>query len=299
MAFGGSSGNLLADRRFEYGSQMAQRGDAAGAADLFRQALEIEPGWPPLHFHLAGALAQDEQIQGAIDAYRAYLALDPADHMGATLKLALLGTQNAPAALPASYVQSLFDEYAPRFDDALLNKLAYSTPSLMGAMVRKTGRTFSRLLDLGCGTGLAAADITDLCAHKTGIDLSPAMVEQARAKKLYDDLHVATIEDFLQNTHETYDLILCADVLVYIGDLADIFKATSRVMEPDALFSFSVQAREQGDWTLGADHRYAHSRDYIERCAAGANLTIINFEKSILRKDGANDIPGYIVLCRK
>ena len=53
----------------------------------------------------------------------------------------------------------------------------------------------------------------------TGVDLSPAMIEQAKAKKLYDRLVCADLAEFLtaETAAETrYQLVLAADVLVYV-----------------------------------------------------------------------------------
>lgn len=301
MTFGGSSGDILADRRFDYGQQMAARGDLAAACDLFTQGLEIAPHWPALHFQLADTCRLLGDMPAAICSYRFYLTLDPADHMGAAIKLTLLGEEEAPETLPVSYVQSLFDEYAPRFDEALLNDLEYTVPQRMAVMVRRsTNRhTLPKLLDLGCGTGLAAAEVSDLCPHKTGVDLSPAMVDVARDKNIFDELHVDTMEGYLAACTAQYDLVLCADVFVYVGVLEQLFEGCARVMNGDALFAFSVQYMAEGTWALGEDHRYAHSHAYIESCAAAAELSIVAFEKSVLRKDAGNDILGYIFVCQK
>src|SRR5690606_19426067 len=146
------------------------------------------------------------------------------------------------------------------------NDLEYTTPQKMANMVRRaTNRhEFTKLLDLGCGTGLATAEVAILCRHKTGVDLSPVMIEQAREKDLFDELHVGTIEDYLTACNTRFDLVLCADVLVYIGVLEQIFMNCAKTMSGDALFAFSVQYLAEGTWILGEDHRYAHSQSYIE-----------------------------------
>jgi ubiquinone/menaquinone biosynthesis C-methylase UbiE len=43
-----------------------------------------------------------------------------------------------------------------------------------------------RLLDIGCGPGMAVIEAAPLVAHATGLDLSPAMI--ARARSLADDI---------------------------------------------------------------------------------------------------------------
>lgn len=298
----GSSGDLLVDRRFDYAQGLAARGEFLAAAELLEQAIVIAPTWPPLPFHLGECLRQaGGREEDATIAFRSYLALDPDDHMGASVKLALIGVLAPPETLPEGYVRTLFDDYAPRFDDALLNDLHYITPKKMADAVRRmTNRPgFARLLDLGCGTGLATAEFVGICAHKTGVDLSAGMVELAREKNIFDDLHVGPIETYLSACTTTFDLVLCADVLVYIGVLEQIFRDCARVMAEGALFAFSVQYLENGDWTLGEDHRYAHSQAYLERCLKDAGLSPVHLEKTVLRKDNGADIAGLIVVCIK
>jgi predicted TPR repeat methyltransferase len=299
-----SSGDLLADRRFEYAQGLAARGEFLAAAELLEQTIEIAPAWPPLPFHLGECLRQAGGRESeASTAFQSYLALDPEDHMGAGVKLALIGVIAPPETLPEEYVRTLFDDYAPRFDDALLNDLNYTTPKKMANAIRRvTNRAaFPHLLDLGCGTGLATAEVALICTHKVGVDLSQGMIDLANEKGLFDEVFVEPIEQFLTRNEKKFDLILCADVMVYIGVLEQIIKDCATALTHDGLFSFSVQHcdDENAEWVLGEDHRYAHSQTYIERCLNEAGLAAAHIEHTPLRKDGGEDINGMIVVCRK
>ena len=53
-----SSDDLLADRRYRFGRDLAARGDDAGAADLFAQAIEAAPGFAPAWFALGDVRAR-------------------------------------------------------------------------------------------------------------------------------------------------------------------------------------------------------------------------------------------------
>lgn len=299
LYYGGSSGDVLADRRYDFALGLAEREEWGEAADLLEQGIALAPHWPPLHFHLGEVLRKGGNTAAARKAFAAYLALDPEDRMGATLKLALMGKTRTPDTLPPGYVQSLFDQYAPRFDAALVEGLDYQTPKQIAAAVRAIHPgPFELILDLGCGTGLAAAEFTD-ARWIEGVDLSPAMVEQARTKKIYSALHAGSIETFLYEPREPYDLILCADVLVYVGALDDIFKRTAAVMTDAALFAFSVQSADTDSWILGEDHRYAHGKTYIEKCAGAAGLKIRAHEDVVLRQDAGRPVNGAVYICKK
>ena len=122
------------------------------------------------------------------------------DRHGAGLRLMRLGAE-AVAGMPQAYVQTLFDQYAPRFEASLVGDLGYRGPALLFKAVLAVRSAaskpafFKRAIDLGCGTGLAAAAFANNVDRFIGIDLSPRMIEKARATGLYAELEV---DDMLQ-----------------------------------------------------------------------------------------------------
>ena len=166
-----SSGNLTADRRFDYARMLRDEGDHRGAAELIAQALELAPAWAEGRFAYAEALAESGDRAGAATAYRHYLSVDPTDSMGAAVRLALLDGADLDA-LPQAYVRRLFDDYAPRFDEALVKRLAYTAPAKLRAAIVELApqRRFAATLDLGCGTGLAGVALRDITTWLEGVD---------------------------------------------------------------------------------------------------------------------------------
>jgi len=79
------------------------------------------------------------------------------------------------------------------------------------------------ILDIGCGTGLAGAWLKDYARSLVGVDLSEQMVNVARKKMLYQELHVQPLNAFLEGCDRTFDLVVAADVLSYVGDLQSTF----------------------------------------------------------------------------
>lgn len=288
-----SSGNITADRRFAYAQALRAEGDHLAAADMLSQALELAPGWPEGRFAFAEALASAGRTAEAIVAYRAYLMADPADSMGAAARLALLG-EATPAHLPAAYVARLFDAYASRFDAALTEKLKYRAPALLrDAVTRISPGRHERIFDLGCGTGLGGAAFRDLTPWLGGIDLSPAMIRQAVSKGIYDHLETGDILTGLSHLSAPCDLVIAADVLVYTGDLAPLLAAA----RPQAkMFAFTVQQAAHGDYSLGPEQRYSHSRDYLTQRAAAAGFTAALMEDAVIRQEADKDVSGLTVV---
>jgi tetratricopeptide (TPR) repeat protein len=130
-----SSGDLSADRRYEYARALAEEKDHGAAADLFGQILELVPDWLPALSGLAIALADSGRHAEAVPVLRRLCSLDPADEHGAGLRLATLGDAPVPPAPPGAYVRGLFDAFAARFDEALVGALGYAVPGLLAALV--------------------------------------------------------------------------------------------------------------------------------------------------------------------
>ncbi len=94
-----SSGDLIADRRYGFGRDLAFRGDMSAAADLFAQAVEAAPGFAAAWFALGETRAKLGDGIGAVAAFREALRIDPHDRHGAALHLARLGAADPANAM--------------------------------------------------------------------------------------------------------------------------------------------------------------------------------------------------------
>ncbi len=297
------SGDLIADRRYQYGVELSSGGDHAAAADLFKQALERAPHWADAWFALARERAATHDPAGAAAAFREALRLDPEDPLGASLELSRLDASVEIDAAPLAYVEGLFNAYAEDFDKALVERLGYATPQQLARVVRAMSgvgeRHFQRVLDLGCGTGLSGEAFVAAAGWLEGVDLSEAMLGEARAKGVYSELAHADIVSFLSATPHDYDLIVAADVFIYFGDLKRLFAAAAARLVPGGLFAFSVERGAGADVTLRDSLRFAHSADYVRNALSGAGLELANIEQAVLRKDRGADIDGLLAVARK
>lgn len=300
--FARSSGNLAADRRYDYACGAAADGDHAAAADLCEQALELAPGWAPAWFALGEARAALGETAAAEAAFARAAECDPEDSQGAGLRLARLRGET-PARPPDAYVRDLFDQYAARFETHLVRDLGYCAPAILrGAMARACGGAgrdmrFGAALDLGCGTGLMAREMVDACATMQGVDLAPAMAARARASGLYAHVEAGDMLAFVAARADAQaDLVMAADVFVYCGDLAPIFGAVRRALAQGGLFAFTLQRAESGDYALGEDLRYAHSQRYLARLAAACGFEILVCDEVSVRQDRGVAVPGLALV---
>src|SRR5215475_983361 len=300
-----SSGDLIADRRYDFARDLQLRGDLPAAADLLQQAVELAPQFASAWFTLGEIRQQLGERDAAIEAFRKARDTDPQDRHGATVHLMQLGAEPL-SAMPAGYVQSLFDQYAPRFESALLNDLHYRGPSLLFKAVlsvRNAARKpafFKRGIDLGCGTGLGAAAFTKNVDRFIGIDLSPGMIEKARASNLYAELEVADMVAGLAHQPDaSADFVLAADAMAYVADIAPVLAQAHRVLAPGGLLAFTTETHSGESVILGAGLRYAHAAAHVRAAVAGANLGLAYLEESSPRKEGNVPVPGLVVVATK
>jgi len=302
-----SSGDLIADRRYKWALDHAARGDFAGAADVLAQTLELAPGFATAWFALGAIRDRLGDRSGAIAAFGKARDADPQDYHGARLQLARLGAGEATPAMTDAYVRRLFDQYAARYDTALTERLHYRGPTLLLAAVETVtaaaGRPlhFGSMLDLGCGTGLAGSAFRPVVDRLVGADLSPAMVAQAAAKGIYDDLATAGIADFLAREAANgvrYDFILAADVFVYVNDLAPIFAGAARVLAPDGIFAFTVETHSGTGVTLLPTLRYAHAEACVRDALRGAGLEPVHFAAGSVRSEKGEPVESLIVVAQ-
>jgi predicted TPR repeat methyltransferase len=300
-----SSGDLIADRRFEFARDLQLKGDLPAAADLLTQAVELAPNFASAWFTLGEIRAKLGERDGAIAAFRKARAADSQDRHGATVWLMRLGAEEL-SAMPRSYVQTLFDQYAPRFEAALLGDLDYRAPQLLFKAVlsarhaMKKPAFFKLAIDLGCGTGLGASAFAKEVDHFIGIDLSPKMLEQARATGLYAELEAADMVEGLRAKPEaSANLVLAADALCYAADLAPVLGEVKRVLAAGGLFAFTLETHEGDGVVIGAGLRYAHGKTYVRDCVTAAGLALSHLEEASPRTEDNEPVRGLVVVATK
>lgn len=296
-----SSGDMIADRRASYADMLFESGDHAAAADLMRQALEIVPQWAAGLFRLGEMEAAAGEHDAAARAWNRVLELDPADRFGAALKLAAAGHAKAPHTPPTAYVETLFDAYAPTFEAALVERLDYRVPELLANAIHAAapGRQFRSVLDLGCGTGLMGTHIRAAADYLAGTDLSDAMLQKAAEKHVYDSLAKGDVNE-LDAASNSADLVIAADVFVYVGDLDQAFANVARVLVRDGLFAFSVEhdAGDRDEPALQSSLRYTHSEAYVRRLLAEHALVPVSIQREQIRLDRGEALQGLIAVAK-
>lgn len=290
------------------GSARKKAGDFNDALAGYERALALRPDYALAEHYRANTLRALGRTAEAIAAYRRALDLG-ADAGEIGFALAALGQGERPASAPQDYVKGLFDQYAGHFDRHLVDRLAYRTPSLLDGLLRAhLHATVDAAIDLGCGTGLCGPFLRPLARRLSGVDLSARMLDKARETGLYDELACADIVAFLEAAAPAgCDLLLAADVFVYVGDLARVFGAAARALRPGGWFAFSVEALDaddagagaQADYAITPSNRFAHTLAYVGRLAAQAGFASLETRAAALRREHGREVAGHLVLLRR
>lgn len=322
---------------------LVNTGDMDGAMGVLMEGVALRPGATAMRnaaillcirrrdFVHADAMAEQTRVDGVADAstfglkghalsslgrhdeaalaYNEALKLAPGDSYVRHLAASAGVTASARQA-PDAYVRALFDGYAERFESHLI-ELGYRIPGLLRRHVAGflPEGNIGPVLDLGCGTGMAALALSDLPVGPfTGIDLSPRMLDAARAKELYAELREARLPDALLQETNRWRLILAADVLCYFGALEDLLDAVRARLRPGGQFMFSVEELlpdirgdipGNGDWALGRQGRYAHAPAYVARLADERGFNCVAMEREVLRYEAGGPVGGLIMVLER
>ena len=141
-----------------------------------------------------------------------------------------------------------------------------------------------------------------MAGRLTGVDLSARMIEKARSLGVYDRLEHGDIIEFLDASHDRWDLVLAADVFIYVGELEPVFARLERAMA-EGVFCFSVESLDgdgAGDGVrLLPSLRYAHSQDYLERLAARHGFEVAAMKHAPVRQEQRQAVEGLYVILRR
>ena len=283
------------------GRLMASQGRMAEAATCHARALELEPTNPHHRRQLVAAYGAARETDRAVAIIKEWLADEPHSPSGHHLLAAYSG-ENVPGRASDAYVESLFDDFASRFEHKLA-VLDYRAPELIGGLVSascaaETGTL--QVLDAGCGTGLCGPYLRPVAARLTGIDLSGNMLERARTRGEYDELERAELTEYLLRKPGTYDLIVSADTLVYFGDLRDVLAASAAALRPGGRLIFNVEQDEAADdFKLQPSGRYAHQGRYVAELLEQAGLHVLNSTTEAYRVERGEPVFGLFYSAQK
>jgi len=271
------------------------------AVQSLKQAAAVEPNLAEIRRAIGDLLREAGATEAAQPHYKAALRINPHDVLSDYF-LSATGKSAGPSAPPPGYVEKLFDNYAQQFEKHLVEILQYRAPELLCEAIQRITQpplAAWNVIDLGCGTGLCGPLIRPFAARLTGVDLSAAMLEQAREKSVYDDLVQGDVSTVFGGLAASMDLALSADVFIYLGSLTPIFSAAGIALRPGGWFAFTTEAHDADGYMLDTTGRYRHARAYVETEAAAAGLETVHVEAVVARYQGHQPVMSDLYILRR
>ena len=283
------------------GSALRHQNKNDDAEPWLTEAVALNPDEANAHHGLAMIAYLRDQHDIALAHISEALRVRPDDADYAYLKAVFAGV--TPAALPETMTRELFDPYAKSFDAHLLGALQYRVPQLIAQMIleRFPERNIN-VLDLGCGTGLLGAALGAINGYFVGVDLSPQMLEEANKRGVYSRLHNVNLLDALDATDgNEYEVIVAADVFVYLGELDAAIRDGFKVLKPGGWLFFSCESALEGgpEFVLRKSMRYAQTATYVKRLLDASGFAAPSIEAIDLRTEQDAVIAGFLVAVQK
>ena len=270
----------------------------------FEQALAVDAEHVFSWNNRGNTLAAMKQFEDAVASYDRALQLSPTFQQALDNRLNALFELKRGKRCPPAYMRGLFDDFSSHYDETMLEKLQYRAHLHLRDLAERVLPRLTppwRILDLGCGTGLVGEAFKDLAAggRLDGLDIAPRMIEAARARAIYDELILGDLETELYAPGPNYELILAADTMIYLGDLAPAFFGVAKRLEPEGFYIFAVESAAAGDWQQTPANRFRHSTAYLEAEAERAGLVFVDTMECTLRNEAGTPVAGLAVALQK
>jgi predicted TPR repeat methyltransferase len=268
---------------------------------LIADALDIPPRSNVL-FALGTALARCGIRKSAITRLRQCLATDPLDRHGARLALAALDEEPVPERASDAFIDRLYAIWPDRWDNEA-GPYPYRGAALVADKV--IGDRLD-VLDAGCGTGLVGALVKNRASRLVGIDLSASMLELAKRKNIYDELHKGDLLSFMRARPQSFDVVTCAATFIHFGDLGPAFAAARSTLRTGGALVFTVFPNAQDANVsvaaldgLGQGGCFVHGRSHIVDKATVNGFRVETIEEAIHEYKNGSPIMSLVVVLSK
>jgi len=287
----------LTETNFELARELADRG-AVGDAILRLKFVVMKN---PSHYrawYLLGCcyMAKGEKAK-ASEAFAKTLALK-SDHEEARCMLAVADPQALPRnqwppSFPVSLIIQRFTLLAADYDEMRVAE-DYQGPRLVYSALEQVpdigGKERIDILDLGCGTGLAAPLFHPYASRLVGLDVTHAMLDIAGLRtddeghELYSEYVEKDLRHYLLSQQEpSFDLIIAIDTLNYVGGLTPVFDGIAKSLRPGGIFVMTTDPLPQGEKNyhlIPERSRFGHSEEYLQAQAARTHLNVLMMQRA-------------------
>jgi len=154
-----------------------------------------------------------------------------------------MGTSPQPSKADGEGWDAIAKQYAEWIEGDIGTRGRAFTTVVTNHMLATIGDVRDKnVLDLGCGEGYLARELTLRGAKVWGIDVAPTMVELARSKDLHSSINyiVGDIAQTLPYGNDIFDLVVCNRVLMDMEYITFTVEEVARILKKSARFVFSI-----------------------------------------------------------
>ena len=291
---------LFGDALCNLGNLLDREGRQVEAAEFHCRAFVLEPTQDKPKSMLGIAYYKLGRLAEAAEIYRQWMLEEP-DNPIPRYHYSACSREAVPLRASDDYVEKHFDTFAPNFDSNLRN-LSYRGPDMIARALQSvaTRNPGLAVLDAGCGTGLCAAILSPYARRLTGVDLSAAMLDEAKKRGLYHELVKCEITNYLAEHPNRFDLVAAADTLIYFGALEELFATGYSALRAGGLFVFTVEEERTANETfrLNPHGRYSHSKGYLADLLSKSGFEILAMEPGAIRVEFGTPVEGLTIAAR-
>ena len=128
------------------------------------------------------------------------------------------------------------------------------------------------------------------------------MLNKAKRRDVYDELHEAELTGFMESSEHRYDAIICVDTFVYFGALDEAIAASKSILNPGGHLVFTVERHDASDFETGyrLQHhgRYSHHAAYLTDALESAGFEVLALDEIVPRNEGGKKVPGILAVAR-
>ena len=277
----------LPKSNYELACRFAEQGKWFDAMFRFRMTLFLQPAYPNALYNLGGVYVRMGRTAEARATLLKVLRQTPGNtealFMLSSIDPNAVSANQRPSQMPMGMVTGFFTNNAQGYD-----LLEAGNKYQAGKVMHDLAKPFMKavapvILDLGCGSGIAARPWRLTAARIHGVDVTPAMVELAQAathaeKKLYDEVTVGDARSLPASVAAgTADIVLLVNVVQFVGDLSAVLSTAATALMPTGLLLLTAEPTTltSGYGLVGASARFGHSAAYVKQAAGAAGFTLV------------------------
>ncbi len=186
-----------------------------------------------------------------------------------------------------------WNQSADTYVNAMENAYHKERLDIIRSLVQQEPLAGSDVFEFGCGNASFLAELAGHGASVSGVDISPKMIEHGRHQLADADipaeLNVGSLESLSEYESESFDLILCLNVLAYLnpGDEQTFLEQAARLLRSGGRLIISESNELFDLFTLNS-----YTEDFFEK---NFSLEQIKGADSLIRNSGKPGTPSFNV----